>query len=96
ARGLTLATVPNARAIAPAAGRVVYAGPFRAYRGVIIIDHGNGWTSLVAGLGGLAARVGDQVSQGQLIGRAPGAGEPRVTIELRRRGQPMDLTQLLD
>jgi septal ring factor EnvC (AmiA/AmiB activator) len=41
-------------------------------------------------------RVGDQVSPGQLIGRAPGAGDPRVTIELRRRGQPMDLTQLLD
>ncbi len=96
ARGLTLATVPNARAIAPAAGRIVYAGLFRAYRGVIIIDHGNGWTSLIAGLGGLAVRVGDQVSPGQLIGRAPGAGDPRVTIELRRRGQPMDLTQLLD
>jgi septal ring factor EnvC (AmiA/AmiB activator) len=96
ARGLTLATLPNARTIAPAAGRIVYAGPFRAYRGVIIIDHGNGWTSLIAGLGGLAVRVGDQVSPGQLIGRAPGAGDPRVTIELRRRGQPMDLTQLLD
>lgn len=96
ARGLTLATVPNARAIAPAAGRIVYAGPFRGYRGVIIIDHGNGWTSLVAGLGGLAVRVGDRVSQGQLVGRAPGGGDPRITIELRRRGQPMDLTQLLD
>ncbi|KRC80917.1 murein hydrolase activator EnvC family protein [Sphingomonas sp. Root241] len=96
ARGLTLATVPNARAIAPAAGRIVYAGSFRAYRGVIIIDHGNGWTSLIAGLGGLAVRVGDRVSPGQVIGRAPGAGDPRVTIELRRRGQPMDLTQLLD
>lgn len=96
ARGLTLATLPNARAIAPAAGRIVYAGLFRGYRGVIIIDHGNGWTSLVAGLGGLAVRVGDRVSQGQLIGRAPGGGDPRITIELRRRGQPMDLTQLLD
>lgn len=96
ARGLTLATVHNARATAPAAGRVVYAGPFRAYRGVIIIDHGEGWTSLVAGLGGLAVRVGDQVTQGQLIGRAPGGGDPRITVELRRRGQPMDLTQLLD
>jgi murein hydrolase activator len=91
-----LATALNARAIAPAAGRVVYAGPFRAYRGVIIIDHGEGWTSLIAGLGGLAVRVGDQVSAGQLIGRASGGGDPRVTIELRRRGQPIDLAQLLD
>jgi septal ring factor EnvC (AmiA/AmiB activator) len=63
---------------------------------VIIIDHGEGWTSLVAGLGGLAVRVGDRVVQGQLVGRALGSGDPRVTIELRRRGQSMDLTQLLD
>jgi hypothetical protein len=53
-----------------AAGRIVYAGPFRGYGGVVIIDHGDGWTSLIAGLGGLAVRVGDQVSQGQVIGRA--------------------------
>lgn len=96
ARGLTLATATNARVIAPAAGRVVYAGPFRGYRGVIIIDHGEGWTSLVAGLGGLAVRVGDQIPQGRVIGRAWASGDPRVTIELRRRGEPMDLAQLLN
>ncbi|TGX54856.1 metalloendopeptidase [Sphingomonas gei] len=96
ARGLTLATAPSARAVAPAAGRVVYAGPFRGYGGVVIVDHGDGWTSLVAGLGGLAVRVGDRVAQGQVIGRAWKSGEPRVTVELRRRGQPMDLAQLLD
>ncbi len=96
ARGLTLATAANARTVAPAAGRVVYAGPFRGYGGVVIIDHGDGWTSLVAGLGGLAVRVGDRVAQGQGIGRTWKSGDPRVTVELRRRGQPMDLAQLLD
>lgn len=96
ARGLTLATAINARVVAPAAGRVVYAGPFRGYRGVIILDHGEGWTSLIAGLGGLAVRVGDQVSQGRVIGRAWASGDPHVTIELRRRGEPMDLAQLLN
>lgn len=96
ARGLTLATAPNARTIAPAAGRVVYAGPFRAYGGVVIIDHGEGWTTLVAGLGGLAVRVGDRVAQGQVIGRAWANGDPRVIVELRRRGQPMDLAQMLN
>ncbi|AQR75961.1 metalloendopeptidase [Sphingomonas sp. LM7] len=96
ARGLTLATGINARVVAPAAGRIVYAGPFRGYGGVVIVDHGEGWTSLVAGLGGLAVRVGDPVAQGQVIGRAWAGGEPRVTIELRRRGQPMDLAQMLN
>ncbi|WP_448662967.1 murein hydrolase activator EnvC family protein [Sphingomonas sp. CJ20] len=95
ARGVTLAAAPNAPAIAPAAGRVRYAGPFRAYGGVVILDHGKGWTTLVTGLGGIAVRVGDRVAQGAVIGRA-GSGEgPRVTVELRRHGQPMDLAQLL-
>jgi septal ring factor EnvC (AmiA/AmiB activator) len=96
ARGLTLATMINARVAAPAGGRIAYAGPFRGYGGVVIIDHGEGWTSLIAGLGGLAVRVGDQVTQRQVIGRAWASGEPRVTIELRRRGQPVDLAQLLN
>lgn len=96
ARGITIACTAEAPIIAPAAGRIVYAGPFRAYGAVVIIDHGKGWTSLVTGLGGVSVKVGDQVAQGTAIGRAPGGEAPRVTIELRRRGQPMDLAQLLD
>lgn len=96
ARGVTLACTGHADAIAPASGRIVYAGPFRAYGGVVIIDHGKGWTSLITGLGGVSARVGDQVAQGSRIGRAPGGDAPSITVELRRRGDPMDLTQLLD
>jgi septal ring factor EnvC (AmiA/AmiB activator) len=96
ARGVTLACAANADAVAPAAGRIVYAAGFRAYGGVVIIDHGKGWTSLVTGLGGVSVRVGDRVTQGQAIGRAPAGDAPRVTVELRRRGSPMDLMQLLD
>jgi murein hydrolase activator len=96
ARGVTLSCAGNAEAVAPAAGRVVYAGPFRAYGQLVIVDHGKGWTSLVAGLGSVSARVGEQVVQGAAIGRAPAGDAPRVTVELRRRGMPMDLTQLLD
>jgi len=96
ARGITLACAQNAQALAPAGGRIVYAGPFRAYGAVVIIDHGQGWTSLVAGLGSVSVRVGDRVAQGRAIGRAPGGDAPRITVELRRRGIPMDLAQLLD
>ncbi len=95
ARGVTLACAANADAIAPAAGRILFAGPFRDYGGVVIIDHGNGWTSSVTGLGGVAVRVGQQIQQGTRIGRAPGSDAPRVTVELRRRGEPMDLARLL-
>ncbi len=95
ARGLTLACAPNAAAVAPAAGRILYAGPFRAYGGVVIVDHGKGWTSLVTGLASIAVRVGDTVAQGAPIGRAGAGDAPQLTVELRRRGRPMDLAQLL-
>ncbi|MDG2533512.1 peptidoglycan DD-metalloendopeptidase family protein [Sphingomonas sp. HITSZ_GF] len=95
ARGVTLACAAKADAVAPAPGRILFAGPFRDYGGVVIIDHGNGWTSSVTGLGGIAVRVGQQVAQGARIGRAPGGEAPRVTVELRRRGEPMDLARLL-
>ena len=96
ARGVTLACAPGAPVIAPASGRIVYAGPFRGYGAVVILDHGRGWTSLVTGLGTVSVKLGDQVGQGAAIGRAPGGDFPQVTIELRRRGEPMDLAQLLD
>ena len=93
ARGLTIATAPRAQVVAPAGGRIAYAGPFRGYGQIVIIDHGDGWTTLLANLGGLDVRVGDTVDRGSPIGRA-GPGRPTVTIELRRRGEPVDITRL--
>jgi murein hydrolase activator len=95
ARGLTWAVAPGVAVVAPAAGRVVFARRFRGYRTVVVIDHGAGWTTLLAGLGGAAVRVGETVAAGTLIGRAPDGDEPEVTAELRRRGRPVDLTALL-
>lgn len=96
ARGLTLACAANAAVVAPAAGKIVYARPFRGYGGIVIVDHGKGWTSLVAGLRTWSVRVGDPVAQGSPIGRAAADDSARITVELRRKGLPMDLTQLLD
>ena len=45
ARGLTLATAPGATVVAPARGRIAFAGPFRGYGQIVIIDHGGGWTT---------------------------------------------------
>ncbi len=98
ARGITLATVPYAPVVAPAGGEVRYAGRFRGYGGIVIVHHGAGWTSLVTGLGGVAVRPGQRVAAGAVLGRA-GQGrngvEPRVTVELRRNGRPMDIAAIL-
>ncbi len=96
ARGLTLATWPGAQVVAPTGGRVIYAGRFRRYGNIVILDHGGGWTSLVAGLDAVMVKVGDTLIQGAPLGRAPQGEAPRITVELRRQGRPVDLAQLLD
>ena len=94
-RGLTLAPDAGAHVIAPAAGRIAFAGTFRGYGTIVIIDHGGGWTSLISGLGDTAIRVGESVAQGDTIGRASDGDAPRVTVELRRRDRAVDMTPLI-
>jgi len=94
AKGLTLAVAPRAQVVAPARGRVAYAGPFRGYAGIVIIDHDNRWATLITGLGGLTARVGQAVIQGSPIGTADGRMS-HITVELRHEGRPVDILPLL-
>jgi murein hydrolase activator len=94
ARGLTIATAAGAAVTAPAAGRVAYAGPFRGFGSILILDHGAGWTSLITDLARLDAQVGDSLRQGDPVGAA-GTNRPRITIELRRQNQPVDIAALL-
>jgi len=82
-RGVTLATRRGAALIAPAAGTVRFAGPFREYDGVLIIDHGGGWLTLIVNAASSVAR-GSQVAAGQALGRALGP----IQVELSQSGQP--------
>ncbi|QEH81963.1 peptidoglycan DD-metalloendopeptidase family protein [Sphingomonas sp. C8-2] len=94
ARGLTLAAARGAQIVSPADGRIAFAGPFRSYAGIVIIDHDNGWSTLITGLGRVAAKVGAEVIQGSPLGVADG-GNPRITVELRHAGRPIDILPLL-
>ena len=97
ARGLTLAVPRGATVVAPAAGQVVFARPFRGFGTIVVIDHGADWNTLVTGLGTATVKRGSAVAAGQAIGRAPRQSDtPEITVELRRRGQPMDIAALLD
>ncbi|WP_022682066.1 murein hydrolase activator EnvC family protein [Sphingobium bisphenolivorans] len=93
-RGLTIATRPDALAVAPTAGRIAFAGPYRGYGQIVIIDHGGGWTTLITGLLRLNAAVGDSVRQGDPLGSA-GPGRPTITVELRRNGRPVNIVPLV-
>jgi septal ring factor EnvC (AmiA/AmiB activator) len=92
ARGLTFAAAAGARAIAPRSGRIAYAGPYRGYGQIVIVDHGGGWTTTITNLGELAVRRGDRVAARQPLGRAAG-GE--LSVELRRNGRPFPIALLL-
>ena len=93
-RGLTLVTQAGAQAVAPTAGRIAFAGPYRGYGQILIIDHGQGWTTLITGLHRVTAQVGDSVRQGDPVA-ITGPGRPTITIELRRNGRPVDIVPLV-
>jgi len=89
-KGLTLITRPNAVVVAPYDGRVEFAGPFKGYGQILIIQHSDGYHSLVAGLDRIDETVGDWLVAGEPVG-AMGSGEkPRLYLELRHNGQPIN------
>lgn len=94
ARGLTIATRASALVIAPNEGRIVFAGTYRGFGRIVIIDHGAGWTTLITNMAALDVAVGDDVVQGSPIGRA-GTAEPTITVELRRGNRPIDIAHLV-
>jgi len=81
-RGLTFASWRGAPVTAPASGRVRFSGPFRDYDGVLIIDHGGGWMSLIVNVSS-ELKPGDKVQLGQPIGRALGP----LQVELSQYGR---------
>ncbi|TAD77889.1 MAG: metalloendopeptidase [Sphingomonadales bacterium] len=92
--GLTLAPARDAQVVAPARGRVAFAGAYRGFGRIVIIEHADGWTSLVTGLDRVDVAVGDSVIGGSPVGQASGGAVP-VTIELRRDGEPVNPLQYL-
>tara|TARA_B100001179_G_scaffold51029_1_gene34466 strand:+ start:817 stop:2028 length:1212 start_codon:yes stop_codon:yes gene_type:complete len=87
--GIVLSARPRALIVAPGAGRIAFAGPYRGFGRIVIVEHANGWISLVTGLGTLDVDVGQNVGAGSPLGLAPAApGE--VTLELRQDGEPVN------
>ncbi|GAA4046978.1 murein hydrolase activator EnvC family protein [Parerythrobacter jejuensis] len=87
--GVTLSPRAGAQVIAPAAGRVAFAGPYRGFGRIVIIEHGAGWTSLITGLARTDVDVGEELVGGGPLGVA-GVDQPEVTLELRRAGEPVN------
>lgn len=92
-RGIDYATPIGAPVHAAAGGEVVYAGWYGGYGKAVIVDHGNGLTTLVAHLGAFEVKTGQQVKPGQRVGTAGATGmtgRPVTHFEVRQHGQAVD------
>ncbi|WP_144097090.1 murein hydrolase activator EnvC family protein [Croceicoccus sediminis] len=81
--GLTIAPNGGAPVVAPLAGEVAFAGPFRGYGNVVILRNADGKLSLLAGLDRTVVKTGGKVRRGETVGSAP-AQDPRILYELRQ------------
>lgn len=90
-KGLTIRTRPGAQVVAPFEGQIMFAGPFKGYGQILIIDHGGGYHSLLAGIDQIEASAGQRVVAGEPVGvMKSGDPNPSLYLELRRQGQPIN------
>ena len=89
---IAIAAVPGQAVAAPADGRVVFAGAFRSYGLLLIIEHGREYHTLLWGFSRLDVDVGDDLRIGQVVGvMGVDAGRaPELHVELRRHGSPVN------
>ncbi|MBQ8677753.1 MAG: peptidoglycan DD-metalloendopeptidase family protein [Alphaproteobacteria bacterium] len=88
-KGLTIATRPSAQVIAPFDGTVIFAGPFRSYGDMIIVEHDDGYLSLLAGLGQIDVELGQMLLAGEPVGLMP-QDNAELYIEIRKNNQPIN------
>jgi murein hydrolase activator len=101
-KGLSFATRPGAQVTAPCDGWVVYAGPFRNYGQLLILNAGTGYHVLLAGMDRISVDPGQFVVTGEPVAvmgggeagvaaaLADGAGQPVLYVEFRKDGTPVD------
>jgi len=97
-KGMSLQTREEARITAPADGWVVYAGEFRSYGQLLIINAGGGYHVLLAGMSRIDVSLGQFVLAGEPIAvmgnsAPPSQGDgsrPVLYVEFRKDGRPID------
>lgn len=92
-KGIDVTAPTGTPIVAPAAGRVVFAGSDKGFGLTVEIDHGNGIRTRFAHCSRLAVKKGQQVTRGQLIAAVGSTGlstSPHLHYEIHVDGQPVD------
>ena len=102
-RGLAVATRAQAQVISPADGKVEFAGPFRSYGQLLILDAGEGYLVLMAGMKEISVDIGQSVRAGEpvgIMGKGPSSvtllgdqiqeARPVLYVEFRKNGEAID------
>ncbi len=90
AKGITIATRSRAQIITPSDGVVLFAGPFRGYGRLLIIEYGDGYHILLARMERIDAAVGQSLLVGEPVGVMTDTNAPELYVELRHEGQPIN------
>jgi septal ring factor EnvC (AmiA/AmiB activator) len=100
-KGLSIATRAAAQVTSPCDGWVVYAGPFRSYGQLLILNAGGGYHVLLAGMERISVDIGQFVLTGEPVAAmgsgsqvaatvATGFNQPVLYVEFRKDGTPID------
>ncbi|MGY3441811.1 MULTISPECIES: murein hydrolase activator EnvC family protein [unclassified Bradyrhizobium] len=100
-KGISLAAKPGAQVTTPCDGWVVYAGPFRSYGQLLILNAGGGYHVLIAGMERISVNIGQFVLTGEPVATmgstsqvasilATNASQPVLYVEFRKDGTPID------
>jgi septal ring factor EnvC (AmiA/AmiB activator) len=100
-KGLSIATHKGAQITAPCDGWVVYAGPFRSYGQLLILNAGGGYHVLLAGMERISVDLGQFVLTGEPVAvmggpaqvsaaMTTGSKQPVLYVEFRKDGAPID------
>ena len=103
-KGITIVTRPGAQVTAPCDGWVVYAAPYRSYGKLLILNAGDGYLVVVAGMEQISVDIGQFVLTGEPVAsmgsgaqvasstatNPAGASQPVLYIEFRKNGTPVD------
>ncbi|MBR7159089.1 MAG: peptidoglycan DD-metalloendopeptidase family protein [Alphaproteobacteria bacterium] len=89
-KGLTFTTRKGAQVISPYDGTVLFAGPFKGYGNLVIIEHAEGYHTLLSGIARMDVAEGQMLLAGEPVGTMGIKTSPELYMEMRKNGSPIN------